>query len=99
MKLSNLGYETVMGHMYGHGPLTVVIPVYKVLPYFMIFATLPNCSSSAIKEKRVKILWIKKREYRDGIKSKETRLGCGEAHNVRKACIGITDGFKANLCT
>ena len=33
--------------------------------------------------------------YRDGIKSKETRVGWGEAHNVRKACMGITEGFKA----
>ena len=47
----------------------------------------------------IKILRIKKREYRDGIKSKETRLESGEAHNVRKACIGITEAFKANLCT
>ena len=36
---------------------------------------------------------------RNGIKSKETRLGWGEAHNVRKACLGITEGFKANMCT
>ena len=33
---------------------------------------------------------------RDG---KETRLGWGEAHNVHKACIGFTEGFKANMCT
>ena len=33
---------------------------------------------------KVKILRIKKREYRDDIKSKETRLGWGEAHNARK---------------
>ena len=32
------------------------------------------------------------------IKCKETRLGWGEAHNVRKACMGITVGFKANMC-
>ena len=38
-------------------------------------------------------------KYRDGIKSKATRLGWGEAHNIRKACIGITKAFKANLCT
>ena len=30
-----------------------------------------------------KILRIKKREYRDGIKCKEARMGWGEAHNVR----------------
>ena len=36
---------------------------------------------------------IKKREYRDGIKSKETRPGWGEAHNVYKTCVGTTEGF------
>ena len=36
---------------------------------------------------------LKKREYRDGIKSKETRPGWGEAHNVYKACVGITEEF------
>ena len=40
-----------------------------------------------------KILRIIKREYRDGIKSKETRPGWGKAHNVYKACVGITEGF------
>ena len=33
---------------------------------------------------KFKILQIKKREYRDGIKIKETRPGWGEAHNVYK---------------
>ena len=43
---------------------------------------------------------IKKREYRDGIKSKETRLGWGEAHNVYKACVGIYHGgILAIMCT
>ena len=37
-----------------------------------------------------------KREYRNGIKNKETRLGSGETHNVCRACIW---GFKANMCT
>ena len=50
--------------------LNRAIPIYKVLPYFVI-----------------KILQIKKR---DGIKSKETRPGWGEAH---KAYIGTTEGF------
>ena len=45
---------------------------------------------------KFKILRIKKREYRDG---KETRPGWGEAHNVYKACVGITEGFYANMCT
>ena len=45
---------------------------------------------------KLKILRIKMREYRDGIK---TRLGWGEAHNVREACIGITEAFKADLYT
>ena len=40
--------------------------------------------------KKLKILRIKKREYRDGIKSKETRPGWGEVHN---ACVGIMEGF------
>ena len=39
---------------------------------------------------KLKILRIKKREYRDGI---ETRPGWGEAHNVYKACVGTTEGF------
>ena len=38
-----------------------------------------------------RILRIKKREYRDGIKSQETRPGQGVAHNVYKACVGITE--------
>ena len=38
-------------------------------------------------------LKIQKREYRDGIKSRETRPGWGEAHNVYKACVGTTEGF------
>ena len=42
---------------------------------------------------KLKILRIKKREYRDGIKSRETRPGWGEAHNVYKACVGTTEGF------
>ena len=42
---------------------------------------------------KFKILRIKKREYRDGIKSRETRPGWGEAHNVYKACVGTTEGF------
>ena len=33
---------------------------------------------------------IKKREYRNDTKGKETRLGWGEAHNVCKECMGIT---------
>ena len=41
---------------------------------------------------KLKIIRIKKR---DGIKSKETRPEW-EAHNVCKACIGIT---VANMCT
>ena len=41
----------------------------------------------------LKILRIKKREYRDGIKSRETRPGWGEAHNVYKPCVGTTEGF------
>ena len=45
----------------------------------------------------MKILWIKKREYRDGIKSRETRPGWGEAHNVYKTCVGTTEGFYANM--
>ena len=47
---------------------------------------------------KTKILRIKEREYRDGIKSKETRPD-REAYNVYKACVGITEGFKANMCT
>ena len=39
---------------------------------------------------KFKILQIKKREYRDGIKSKETRLGWEEAHNVCKACMYVS---------
>ena len=39
---------------------------------------------------KLKILWIKKREYRDGIKSRETRPGWCEAHN---ACVGTMEGF------
>ena len=38
-------------------------------------------------------LRIKKREYSDGIKSRETRPGWCEAHNVYKACVGTTEGF------
>ena len=41
----------------------------------------------------IKILQIKKREYRDGIKSRETRPGWCEAHNIYKACVGTTEGF------
>ena len=48
---------------------------------------------------KFKILRIKKREYTDGIKSKETRPGWGEAHSVYKACVGTTEGFKASICT
>ena len=40
----------------------------------------------------LKILLIKKREYRDSIKRRETRPGWGEAHNVYKACVGIYHG-------
>ena len=39
---------------------------------------------------KFKNLRIKKR---DGIKSRETRPGWGEAHNVYKACVGTTEGF------
>ena len=39
---------------------------------------------------KLKILRIKKREYRDGIKSRETRPGWCEAHN---ACVGTMEGF------
>ena len=42
---------------------------------------------------KLKIIRIKKREYRDGIKSRETRPGWWEAHNVYKACVGTTEGF------
>ena len=42
---------------------------------------------------KLKIILIKKREYRDGIKSRETRPGWGEAHNVYNACVGTTEGF------
>ena len=42
---------------------------------------------------KLKILRIKKREYRDGIKSRETRPGWWEAHNVYKACVGTTEGL------
>ena len=42
---------------------------------------------------KLKILQIKKREYRDGIKSRETRPGWWEAHNVYKVCVGTTEGF------
>ena len=41
---------------------------------------------------KFKILWIKKREYSDGIKSRETRPGWCEAHNVYKACVGTYHG-------
>ena len=48
---------------------------------------------------KLKILRIKKREYRDGIKRKETRLELG-THNVGKACGAyITKGCKANSYT
>ena len=39
-----------------------------------------------------------KREYRDGIKSKETRPRWGEAHNLCKACVCRYYGG-ANMCT
>ena len=39
---------------------------------------------------KFKILRIKKREYRDGIKSRKTRPGWCEAHN---ACVGTMEGF------
>ena len=39
---------------------------------------------------KFKILRIKKREYRDGIKSRETRTGWCKAHN---ACVGTMEGF------
>ena len=48
---------------------------------------------STLYTSKLKKLQIKKREYRDGIKSKETRPGWGEAHNVYKACVGTTEGF------
>ena len=31
--------------------------------------------------------------------SKETGPRCGEAHNVYKACVGITEGFKVHMCS
>ena len=50
------------------------------------------------KTSKLKILRIKKWEYGDGIKSKETRPGWGEAHNVCKACAYRYHGG-ANMCT
>ena len=43
-----------------------------------------HCSSYAKKEEKRRNI---KREYSDGIKSKETRPGWKEAHNVCEACV------------
>ena len=50
---------------------------------------------------KLKILRIKNREYRDGIKSSETRPGWGEAHNVYKWHVQVSlRGFKPiRMCT
>ena len=52
---------------------------------------IPTYYSHAVYTSKFKILRIKNREYRDGIKNRETRPGWGEAHNV--ACSGTTEGF------
>ena len=50
---------------------------------------------------KLKILRIKNRKYRDGIKSRETRPGWGEAHNVYKRHVQVPRrGFKPiHMCT
>ena len=50
---------------------------------------------------KLKILRIKNTEYRDGIKSRETRPGWGEAHNVYKLHVQVPlRGFKPiRMCT
>ena len=41
---------------------------------------------------------IKRGNIGMALKSKETRPGWGEVHNVCKACVGITEEL-ANMCT
>ena len=60
---------------------------------FNDYASLALANQKREETSKLKILRIKKREYRDGIKSRETRPGWGEAHNVYKACVGTTEGF------
>ena len=70
------------------------IDIHGVIPPSIIVIREPKSYYNITS--KLKILRIKKREYRDGIKSKETRPGWGGgSQSMQSMCsyIGITKGF------
>ena len=75
--------------MYRHKrlPMQSILNDVHTKPHLVCVVGLRICTS------KLKILRIKNREYRDGIKSRETRPGWGGTQCIQMACAGTTEGF------